>query len=78
MAVPEVEHLNNAALRVNPVVDQDRCVYQLPNAWPARHGTADIGESAQQFEVVEDCAAEAFRGLREAGPGVLDDLLEIR
>ena len=78
MTVPEVEHLHHVAVLVDAVVDHDRGVDQLPDARPAEDRTADVREAAQQLKMIEDCAAEPFGGLREGGPGVFDDLLEIR
>ena len=77
MSMLEMENLDEPALFVDSVVDQDRCVNQLADARRPRHRVSNVGELAQQLQVIENRGSESFGGAREVVPGVFENLFEI-
>jgi hypothetical protein len=78
LTVPEVKNLDDVALFMDPIVDQDRRVDQLADAGASGDGASDVRKPFQQLPMIENCSSKSFRAGREVSPGVLDDLLEIR
>jgi hypothetical protein len=58
-------------------VDQNWGVYELANTLPPGHGAANVGETLQQFEMVQDGIAEAFGSCRKVGPRVVQNFLKL-
>jgi len=66
-----MENLDQLALLMHPVVDQDRSMNQLTDSRQPFHGTSDVRESLQQFYVIEKGVSESLGGTWKVYPGVI-------
>ena len=76
-AVPEMKNLHQVRVFLNVVVNQDRSVDQLPNAWPTGHGAANIGKAFQEIDVVEKSSAKTFGCCWIVGANVFENTFQI-
>jgi len=72
-----MQNFHDVRALLDTVVNENWRMDQLTNARPASNRTSDVGEPLQKLYVVEKGVPEAFRSLREVGPGILEDVLEI-
>lgn len=71
-----MKNLNYVRIFTHTIMDKNRRVDKLTHALASGHGTANIGKTLQQFDVIEDRIAELFGITGEVDPGVGEDFLE--
>jgi len=62
--MPEVKNLDEIGVHADTIVYENGCVYQLSDTGTSWDVTTDVWEPPQQFDVIQDCIAEAFRRSR--------------
>jgi hypothetical protein len=75
--MPEMQDLHNAEIFPNPVEDKNGGMDKLADAKPTGDWAANIGESSQNIEMVEEGVPKALGGSWKIGPGIFDDALEL-
>jgi hypothetical protein len=53
-------------------------VYKLTDTGATSHWSAHVRERPQEIGVIEESVAKTFGGGRKVGPGVFEDVFEIR
>jgi hypothetical protein len=53
-------------------------MHEQPHIVPSVHRPADVRESPQQLDVIQDGVSEPFGGGRKIGPGIGQNFLKIR
>lgn len=51
---------------------------ELTDSRPPSHGTPDVGEPPQQFDVIEKGVSEPLDGAWEIYPGIIENLRKVR
>ena len=65
-----MKHFDHIRVLSNAIVNQNRRVHELSDAWIILHRTADVGEISQKLNMIEKRVPEAFGRVREILPGV--------
>ena len=66
--MPEMKDLHGVGILQNAVVDQDRSMHELPNAWPACHLAANVRKASEQIDVIQNRVAELFSCVGKVEP----------
>ena len=72
--MPEVQYLDQPFRLMNPVIDHDRTVHQLPHLLPSANRCANSREFLKNFDVIKEGVAEALSGFGIIFCNMRDDL----
>lgn len=73
-----MQNLNDVGTLANAVVDYDRSVDQLSDAWASLHRTAHVLKTLQDVHMIQNCTAKSLGVCGKFRPGVRQDFFEIR
>jgi hypothetical protein len=74
----EMENFNQSWGIIDAVVDEDRRMHQLPNVGPSLYRATDKREPLEDLNVVQNSLAKALGTEGKGGPGIREDIFEIR